>query len=65
MNDMLKKGYLVSSSIYVSQSHTEKICYKYLKECRSTFEKISILINTKKLKKNLKTKVRTDAFQRL
>jgi len=65
IQDMLEKSYLVSSSIYVSQSHTKKICTQYLKDCRLTFQKISSLIKNKKLKKSLKTSVRSDAFQRL
>ena len=65
ISDMLKKGYLVSSSIYISSSHTKKICNEYLKECRSTFKKISFLLKNKKLKKNSRGFVRTDAFQRL
>ena len=65
MDDMLRKGYLVSSSVYVSQSHTHKICKKYLKECRLTFKKISSLVKKDQIKKKLKVPVRTDAFQRL
>ena len=65
MQDMLEKGYLVSSSIYVSQSHTKKICTEYMRDCNLTFKKISFLIKNKKLKKSLKTSIRSDAFQRL
>tara|TARA_B100001964_G_C14250384_1_gene609622 strand:+ start:1472 stop:2800 length:1329 start_codon:yes stop_codon:yes gene_type:complete len=65
IQDMLSKGYLTSSSIYFSYSHTEKICKKYLKECKNTFKKISFLLENNKLEKNLKTNVRSDSFQRL
>ena len=65
MQDMLQKGYIASSSIYISYAHDKKICLDYLKEVRKTFEKISILLKQNKLHHELKTEIRTDAFQRL
>lgn len=65
IQDMLQKGYIASSSIYISYAHDKKICLDYLKEVRKTFEKISILLKQNKLHQELKTEIRTDAFQRL
>ena len=65
IRDMLKKGYLVSSSIYLSYSHDDKICKKYLKDCRNTFAQISHLIHTNRIKKVIGKDVRSDSFQRL
>ena len=62
---MLNKGYISSSSVYVSYAHNKKICDVYLKECRKTFKKISVLLKNNKIKESLKIPVRTDAFQRL
>ena len=65
IQDMLNKGYISSSSVYVSYAHNKKICDVYLKECRKTFKKISVLLKNNKIKESLKIPVRTDAFQRL
>jgi glutamate-1-semialdehyde 2,1-aminomutase len=66
IQDMLKKKYLVSASIYVSHAHTEKIILGYLKECKKTFEKISILLENNKIKNIINKKdLRSDAFTRL
>ncbi len=65
MQDMLRKGYIVSSSIYLSYAHDKRICLDYLKEARKTFMKISDLIKQNRLKRELRTEIRTDSFQRL
>ena len=66
IKDMLQKKYLVSASIYVSVAHTEKIILIYLKECKKTFKKISILLKKNQMGNSIKkTDLRTDAFQRL
>ena len=65
IEDMLKKKYLASSSVYISHAHTKKIVLKYLKDCRNTFSRISILLKNGKIKNSLKVNLRTDAFQRL
>ena len=63
---MLKKKYLASASIYVSHAHKKKIILRYLKECRKTFEKISILLENNKIKNIIDKKdLRSDAFTRL
>jgi len=43
IQEMLKKKYLVSSSIYISFSHTKKSVEKYLIETEKVFKKISNL----------------------
>lgn len=65
IQDMLKKGYIASSSIYLSYAHDKKICINYLKEVKKTFIKISILLSQNRLEKELDTEIRTDSFQRL
>ena len=65
IQEMLKKGYLATSSIYVSYAHNEKDIKKYLRDADKVFEIISKNLNYNFLKKKLKTKVRTDSFKRL
>ena len=65
MQEMLKRGYLASSSIYLSKAHNEKVIKKYLFNVEKVFEIIARAIDKNKLEKTLKTDVRSDAFQRL
>ena len=62
---MLKKNYLVSSSIYISYSHTKKLVSNYLRDAEEVFKKISKLINDNKLEKEISINIRSDAFKRL
>ena len=52
--EMLKKGYLATNSIYVSTAHSEKIVIKNLKELEKIFEFISIDKNKKNYIKLIK-----------
>ena len=63
--EMLKKNFLVSSSIYISHTHSKKIVKRYLYESDKIFKKISILLKHKKIKKEIYTNIRTDAFKRI
>jgi len=65
IQEMLKKKYLVSSSIYISFSHTKKSVEKYLIETEKVFKKISNLLKEKKIKKQISINIRSDAFKRL
>lgn len=65
IQEMLKKKYLVSSSIYISFSHTKKSVEKYLIETDKVFKKISNLLKEKKIKKQISINIRSDAFKRL
>jgi len=63
--EMLKRGYLAATSVYLSSKHNNNIIKNYLKNCDIVFCYISKILKEKKIKKNLLTQVRTDAFQRL
>ena len=65
IQEMLKKNYLVSSSIYISFAHSQKLVKKYLNDTDKVFEKISQLLKEKKIKKEISTNIRSDAFKRL
>ena len=65
IQEMLKKGYLASSSIYVSYAHKESHIKKYLRETDKIFNIISNNLNLKFFKKKLKNRVRSDSFKRL
>ena len=42
MQEMLKKNFLTSASVYISYSHKKKIVEKYLFETDKIFKKISL-----------------------
>jgi glutamate-1-semialdehyde aminotransferase len=63
--EMLKRGYLASTSIYLSSKHNNYVIKNYLKSCDIVFSYISKILKEKKIKNSLLTSVRTDAFQRL
>lgn len=63
--EMLKRSYLASNSIYVSYAHNEKIVEKYLKNVDEVFEIISDAIKTDTVKIKLETAVRDEGFKRL
>ncbi len=65
IQEMLKKNYLVSSSIYISYSHKIKLVRNYLKETDKVFKKISKLLKQNRLKKEISINIRSDAFKRL
>ena len=65
IQEMLKKNYLVSSSIYISYSHKSKLVKNYLRETDKIFKKISELLKQNKLKKAISVNIRSDAFKRL
>lgn len=44
--EMLKKGFLAATSVYVSLAHTEKILRQYFDACGEVFEKIKKLTET-------------------
>ena len=63
--EMLKKGYLATNSIYVSTAHGEKIVIKY-QRVRKIFEFISINKNKKNYIKSLiKGNISQSGFVRL
>ena len=55
-DEMLKEGYLASSSVYLSYSHKEKDIRKYLISLNKVFKKISKIIKNKKSLNKIKTR---------
>ncbi len=65
IQEMLKKGYLTSSSIYFSYAHKKKIIDEYLVDFESVIKKLKLILSKKQILQKLKTKKRSDSFQRL
>lgn len=65
IQEMLKRGYLASTSLYVTYAHTIEIANKYLENVDEVFEIMSDAINNNKVLDLLETEVRTDMFKRL
>lgn len=65
IQEMLKRGYLASTSIYVTYAHTKEIVEEYLKNVDDVFSILSDAISNDKVFHLLETEVRTDMFKRL
>ena len=63
--EMLKKGFLASTAIYLSYAHTDKIIKKYFKSLDEVFKKISIAVKNNNYKKLYKIKEAKQDFGRL
>jgi len=63
--EMLKRGYLASTSVYVSYTHTEEIVNKYMKDVDEVFGIIKKAIDDNSVKKLLEGPVAHSGFQRL
>jgi glutamate-1-semialdehyde aminotransferase len=63
--EMLKRGYLAATSVYVSYSHNEKIVEKYLNNMDEVFKIMSDAINSGKVLEKLETRVKEEGFKRL
>ncbi len=63
--EMLKRGYLASTSVYVSYAHNEKIIENYLRGVDKVFQIISKAIIENKVNDLLETRVQEQEFQRL
>ena len=63
--EMLKRGYLASPSVYVSMAHTVDIVDKYLSVADDVFAVLAKAIDDGNLDDLLETKPRSDAFVRL
>ena len=63
--EMLKRGFLASTAIYLSTAHTDKIIKKYLENLDGVFKKISTIIKKNNYKKLYKIKEATQDFGRL
>ena len=62
IQEMLKRGYLAATSVYVSYSHTENIVNKYLDNVDKVFAVMSQSINNRTIDKQLKTKIREEGL---
>ena len=63
--EMLGRGYLAASSVYVSLAHTKEIVTEYLDAVDEVFGVLAQSLERDDLAKRLKTRPRSDAFQRL
>ena len=63
---MLKKGYLAATGLYVSLAHTESIIEEYLAACENVFEEIGkICLEGKEIMEYLDGPVCHAGFERL
>ena len=63
--EMLKRGYLAATSVYVSYSHTEEIVEQYLKHVDEVFNLLSDSIQDGNVNEKLETRVKEEGFKRL
>ena len=55
-DEMLKKKYLATNSIYLSYSHKKKDISKYLSSVNTVFKKIGVLVKNKKKLNKIKSR---------
>lgn len=65
IQEMLKRGYLASNSIYISYAHSDEIVKKYLKDVDEVFEMIADAIQKNNIDEKLETSIRDEGFKRL
>lgn len=65
IQEMLKRGYLAATSVYITYAHTIEIADQYLENVDEVFGLMSDAINNGKVLELLETEVRTDMFKRL
>ena len=65
IQEMLARGYLSATSVYVSYAHTPEIVDCYLEAVDGCFQILAHAIDAKNIDKLLKTRVRSDSFNRL
>ena len=65
IQEMLKRGYLAATSVYVSQAHTMRIVEDYLMAADEVFSLIAKAINSDTVKSKLETRVKSETFKRL
>jgi glutamate-1-semialdehyde 2,1-aminomutase len=63
--EMLKRGYLAATSVYVSYAHTEDIVNDYLKSVDECFLILSSVIENNYENMRLETSIRSDSFKRI
>jgi len=65
IQEMLKRGYIASTSFYVSYAHTEQIVDKYLGVIDDVFSVIAQAVKAGSVEKLLQTRIKDDGFKRL
>jgi len=65
IQEMLNRGYLASTSVYVTYAHSIEVVDKYLKDVDKVFGIMSNAIANNTVLDLLDTEVRTDMFKRL
>lgn len=65
IQEMLPRGYLAAPSVYVSYAHTYQIVDTYLEAVDECFLLLANALEKKNVDEVLKTKVRSDSFNRL
>jgi glutamate-1-semialdehyde aminotransferase len=65
IQEMLKRGYIAATSVYVSYAHNEQIVEEYLKKVDKVFAIIAEAVNSGLVMSRLETKVRDEGFRRL
>jgi glutamate-1-semialdehyde 2,1-aminomutase len=65
IQEMLKRGYLAATSVYVSQAHTAKIVEDYLAAADEVFGLLAKAISSNTVNSKLETRVKSEAFKRL
>jgi glutamate-1-semialdehyde 2,1-aminomutase len=65
IQEMLKRGYLAATSVYLSSAHTKDIIHKYLESVDECFFILSKAIENNNENDLLETKLRSDSFKRI
>ncbi len=65
IQEMLRRGYLASTSIYLSNAHNELIVDKYLESVDEVFFIMSSALENKEIDSLLETRTRSDSFNRV
>jgi glutamate-1-semialdehyde 2,1-aminomutase len=63
--EMLKRGYLAASSIYVSFAHTEEVVTNYLAVVDDVFGILVEGIDKNNILQKLETRIKEEGFKRL
>ena len=65
IQEMLKRGYLAATSVYVSHAHNEQIVSEYLEAVDDCFKVLMQGIEGDCIEDLLTTRTRTDSFSRI
>ena len=65
IQEMLKRGYLAATSVYISYAHTEKIINRYLSDVDEVFKILSNSIKNETIHEKLETRIKEQGFKRL